>query len=220
MALRALLLCAAVGCAHPATEPSHHGHGYHHGFADAPRWAASFDDPARDSWQKPDEVIRTLALPATAKVADLGAGTGYFTVRLARALPRGKVYGIDVEPGMVSYLGDRARKESLANVTAVLAAPDDPRLPERVDLVLVVDTYHHIDDRPAYFARLRQKLAPGGRVAVVDFRRGQPMGPPDEHKIPPEQLEREMLSAGYAVAARHDFLPNQYFVVFSPLPQH
>ena len=215
MVLRALILCLAVGCATPA--PSHHGQGLHHGFSDASSWAATFDEPDRDSWQKPDEVIRALSLPPNARVADLGAGTGYFTVRLARALPAGKVYGVDVEPDMVRYLEERARKDSLPNVTGVLAAPDDPKLPEPVDLVLVVDTYHHIDDRPAYFARLRRKLLPGGRVAVVDFRRGQPMGPPDQHKIPPEQLKQEMREAGYAVSAEYSFLPNQYFVVFTPL---
>ncbi len=212
----AVVVVALAGCAHAAAAPEASHHGVHHGFSDAPAWAKAFDDPARDAWQKPDEVIRALALAPDAKVADLGAGTGYFTVRLARAVPQGKVYGIDVEPDMVKYLADRARREALPNVVPVLAAEDDPRLPEPVDLVLVVDTYHHIDDRPAYFARLRQKLAPGGRVAVVDFRRGQPMGPPDAHKIPPEQLKQEMAAAGYAVSADYDFLPNQYFLVFTP----
>lgn len=212
----ALVVVALVGCAHQGTAPQQGPYAVHHSFADAPAWAKAFDDPGRDAWQKPDDVIRALALAPDARVADLGAGTGYFTVRLARALPQGRIYGIDVEPDMVKYLDDRARKEGLPNVVPLLAAPDDPRLPESVDLVLVVDTYHHIDDRVAYFARLQQKLAPGGRVAVVDFRRGQPMGPPDAHKIPPEQLKQEMAAAGYAVSADYDFLPNQYFVVFTP----
>jgi SAM-dependent methyltransferase len=207
-----LLLCFAFACSHSAPQAGEH----HHGFSNAQAWAKSFDDPGRDAWQKPDEVIRALALPPDALVADVGSGTGYFTVRLARAAPQGKVYGADIEPDMVKYLSERAHKEGLPNVVSILAAPDDPRLPEPVDLVLVVDTYHHIDDRPAYFARLRQKLRPGGRVAVVDFRRGQPMGPPDEHKIPPAQLKDEMAQAGYGVSADYDFLPNQYFLVFAP----
>lgn len=216
MNLRALVLVALLGCAHPAPQPAHHGQGLHHGFSNAPAWARTFDDPERDAWQKPGQVIQALALPPAAKVADVGAGTGYFAVRLARALPEGKVYGVDIEPDMVKYLDERAQKESLHNLQGVLASPDDPKIPEPVDLVLVVDTYHHLDDRPAYFARLRQKLAPGGRVAMIDFRRGQPMGPPDAHKIPPEQVTREMEEAGYAVSASYDFLPNQYFLVFTP----
>ena len=217
MKLPTAALVVAAACA--ARLPAPETHAVHHRFSDAPAWAKSFDDPARDAWQKPDEVIRALALEPDAKVADLGAGTGYFAVRLARAVPQGKVYGIDVEPDMVKYLDERARKEGFANVVSVLAAPDDPRLPEAVDLVLVVDTYHHIDDRPAYFARLRQKLRRGGRVAVIDFRRGQPMGPPDAHKIPQEQLEAEMRDAGYTKSADRGFLPNQYFVVFTA-PSH
>ncbi len=211
--MRALLFCFLLAC---ASQPAHHGQGLHHGFANADQWAATFDEPDRDSWQKPDEVIRALALTPDARVADIGAGTGYFTVRLARALPRGKVYGVDIEPDMVRHLEERARKEGLPNVVGVLAAPDDARLPEAVDLALVVDTYHHIDDRPAYFARLRSRLLPGGRVAVIDFRRGQPMGPPDAHKVPAEQVKAEMAEAGYAVAAQYGFLPNQDFVVFTP----
>lgn len=205
-------LLLASACA----APKHGGEGMHHRFDDPKAWAERFDDPARDGWQEPDEVIRTLELPANAKVADLGAGTGYFTVRFARALPAGKVYGVDIEPSMVAYLDGRAKKESLPNVAGVLAAPDDPRLPEPVDLVLVVDTFHHLDDRPGYFRRLQASLAAGGRVAIIDFRRGQPMGPPDEHKVPSEQVKEEMGAAGYRLDAEHTFLPNQHFLVFAP----
>jgi SAM-dependent methyltransferase len=192
----------------------HDGSGMHHRFDDPAEWAARFDDPARDAWQKPDEVIRALALPENAKVADVGAGTGYFSVRLGRAVPKGVVYGVDIEPKMAEYLEARAKKDGLANVKGVVAAMDDARLPEPVDLVLVVDTYHHIDARPAYFKKLASKLAPGGKVAIIDFRRGQPMGPPEEHRIPADQVKAEMAEAGYVVAAEHAFLPNQHFVVF------
>ena len=206
-------IALAAGCSHP--QPVFHGgEGMHHRFDKPEDWAARFDDPGRDRWQKPDEVLRALALPADGRVADVGAGTGYFTVRLARALPKGKVYGEDIEPQMVRYLEHRARRESLPNVVGVLGAPDDPRLPEAVDLVLVVDTYHHIDHRPAYFRRLQARLAPAGRVAIIDFRRGQPMGPPDAHKIPAEQVKAEMAAAGYRLVAEPGFLPNQHFLVF------
>ncbi|MHB8876954.1 MAG: class I SAM-dependent methyltransferase [Myxococcaceae bacterium] len=209
----ALALFAACSHSMPA---KHGGEGMHHRFDKPEDWAARFDDPARDGWQKPDEVLRALALPETATVADVGAATGYFSVRLARALPKGKVYGVDLEPEMVRYLDARAREQGLTNLVGVLATPDDPKLPEAVDLVLVVDTYHHIGDRPGYFRRLVGKLAPGGRVAIIDFRRGQPMGPPDEHKVPAEQVKEEMTAAGYRLEAEHPFLPNQHFLVFAP----
>jgi cyclopropane fatty-acyl-phospholipid synthase-like methyltransferase len=186
-----------------------------HRFDDAEKWAARFEDPGRDAWQKPDEVIAALALKPDAVVADIGAATGYFPVRLARALPEGRVYGVDIEPSMVEYLGHRAQREGLGNLQAVLAAADDPKLPEPVDLVLVVNTYHHIEQRPAYFERLRAKLKPAGRLAIIDFRKGQPMGPPEAHRIDAAQVRAELESAGYALAAEHAFLPNQHFLVFT-----
>lgn len=207
-ALLLALLVLLAGCA--AAGP------HEHAFRDAERWARVFDDPAREGWQKPQEVIAALALPPDAVVADLGAGTGYFAVRLARALPQGHVYGVDVEPDMVRYLAERARREGLANLTVVQAAPDDPRLPRPVDLVLVVNTYHHIADRSAYFERLQRSLRPGGRVAIVDFLPDAPVGPPRATRIPAATVKEEMGRAGYGLAAEHGFLPYQYFLVFAP----
>jgi cyclopropane fatty-acyl-phospholipid synthase-like methyltransferase len=188
----------------------------HQRFQDAERWAKVFDDPARDEWQKPEEVIEALALAPDAKVADIGAGTGYFAVRLARAVPKGRVYGADLEPDMVGYLSERAEREQLPNLAAHRAAPDDPKLPEKIDVVLVVNTYHHIGSRERYFARLREALRPGGRVAIIDFRPDSPVGPPPRHRLAAEAVKREMATAGYRIAAEHDFLPYQYFVVFTP----
>ena len=195
--------------------PAHHpGDHYHHHFDDAARWAKTFDDPARDAWQKPDEVVAALGLSDNANIADLGAGTGYFSMRLARRVPLGKVFAVDIEADMVRYLSERAGKEGLANVTAVQGASEDAHLPEPVDLVLVVDTYHHIAERVAYFSRLGASLRPGGKLAIVDFTRESPMGPPPEHRIPPEEVTRELGSAGFVPAGSHGFLPNQYFLIF------
>ena len=113
---------------------------------------------------------------------------------------------------MVMYLNDRARVEGLTNLSSVLAAPDDPHLPRRVDLVFLCNTFHHIDDRIEYFRRLREQLRPGGRIAVVDFRLESEKGPP--HKLAPGIVEEELVAAGYELAERHDFLPEQYFLVF------
>jgi cyclopropane fatty-acyl-phospholipid synthase-like methyltransferase len=191
-------------------------HTHEHRFSGAERWARVFDDPARDRWQKPDEVIAALAFAPDATVADIGAGTGYFAARLARALPKGRVYAVDIEPDMVRYLGERARRERLPNLQPVLGKPDDPQLPEAVDGVLIVDTYHHIGDRIAYFERLRARLKPGGQVAIVDFTLESPVGPPRNARIAAQQVREEMQRAGYALAAQHDFLPHQYFLVFRP----
>jgi SAM-dependent methyltransferase len=210
--LPVLVLLVAFGCA----GRDHAGH-HEHAFKDAERWARAFDDPARDAWQKPDEVIRTLALAPDALVADIGSGTGYFAVRLARAVSQGHVYGADVEPDMVRYLAERARREGLTNVTSVQASPSAPGLPRPVDLVLIVNTYHHIAERPSYFDRLRASLRPAARVAIIDFRPDAPVdAPPRQARIPVAVVKEEMGRAGYGLVAEHAFLPYQYFLIFAP----
>jgi SAM-dependent methyltransferase len=185
----------------------------HHSFGDAEKWAKEFDNPQRDAWQKPDEVLDALHLQRTDKVADIGAGTGYFSVRIAKRVPNGKVFAVDIEPDMVRYLGERAHREHLSGLVPVLAAAG-PNLPEPVDLVLVVDTYHHIDNRISYFAKLRDSLVPNGRVAIVDFKMDAPEGPPPKDRIPPEKTIAELDAAGYSLVSTHTFLPRQYFLVF------
>jgi len=209
-----LLLLACALLALPAFA-QHGEQSMHRSFDDAAKWSKVFDDPARDAWQKPAEVIRALQLRPQDAVADIGSGTGYFAVRLARALPQGSVYGADVEPDMVRYLNERAGRERLANLRSVLAAGDRPNLPAPVDLVLVVDTYHHIARRSLYFTKLKESLRPGGRVAIIDFTLESPVGPPAQHRIPPAQVISEMERAGYRLDERHEFLPNQYFLVFA-----
>lgn len=140
-------------------------HTHQHSFAGAEGWAKVFDDPARDAWQKPYDVIQALGLRPNSIVADIGSGTGYFSARLAHFVPKGRVYGVDVEPEMVKYLRDRAKREGLSNITAVAGEPGEPRLPERVDVILMVDVLHHITDRKRYLRKLRDSLNPGGRVA-------------------------------------------------------
>lgn len=205
-----------------ARPEGHAGRKHPHGndaqrFSDVERWSGVFEDPKRDAWQKPDEVIRALSLRPGMKVADIGAATGYFPVRIARTHPKVTVYGVDVAPAMVDYLKARAAREGLKNLHASEAAPSDPRLPEPVDLLLLVDTYHHLDKRTAYFEDVRRRyLRPGGRIAVVDFRMDATLGPSRDHKLPPDVVIRELEAAGFELAERHEFLPQQYFLVFEP----
>lgn len=176
--------------------------------------AKSFDDPSRDAWQMPDRVIAALALKPGEAVADIGSGTGYFAVRLAKSAAALKVYGADIEPEMVNYLRDRAAKEGLKNVIPVQAAADSPNLPEAVDVALIVDTYHHIRDRENYFRKLAKSLKPGGRIAIIDFKPDSPEGPPKEFRFSPDKFKAEMSKAGYRLAAQYDFLPRQNFLIF------
>lgn len=186
-----------------------------HRFEHAEEWAARFEDPSRDAWQQPDEVIKALGLPPSALVADIGSATGYFSVRFARALPQGTVYGVDVESSMVDYLQKRAATEKLGNLKVVLAAFDDAKIPEPVDCIIIVDTYHHIEERQAYFTKLAASLKPGGRLVIVDFKKGSKKGPPDTEKIDGAQVTSELVSAGYVLSSSWTFLPEQFFLSFT-----
>ena len=208
-----LLACVALLALGPAAAQSPHTH--EHRFSDAEKWARVFDDPERDAWQKPHQVIEALALKPDAVVADLGAGTGYFSVRLARMVPKGRVYAVDVEPDMVKYLKERAAREKLEHMIALAAAPGDARLPAKADLVLLVDVYHHIGERERYFRSLADSLKPGGRLAVIDFRLDSKRGPPRDARVAPQRVKAELKAAGYTLAAEHAFLPDQYFLVFA-----
>jgi cyclopropane fatty-acyl-phospholipid synthase-like methyltransferase len=198
----------------PKAAPPHKPDHMARHFDDAERWAKEFDDPSRDAWQMPARVIEALALKPGQSVADIGAGTGYFSSRLARASAAPTVYAVDIEPSMVSYLKARAAKEGLKNLTAVQAGDTGPNLPVPVDTILVVDTYHHIPDRVAYFTKLKTSIKPGGSLAIVDFRKDAPSGPPPEFRFTPDQITAELAQAGYKLTAQHDFLPRQLFLVY------
>ena len=197
----------------PPGKPDHMEHKF-----DPATSAKAFDDPARDAWQMPARVIEALGLAPAASVADIGAGTGYFSVRLAKAVPSGTVYAVDIEAAMLDHIRKRATSEHLANVMTVQAAPDSPKLPKPVNAILIVDTYHHIPSRVAYFRALKSSLLPGGRIAIVDFKKDSPEGPPPEFRFTPDQIVGEMQQAGFTLDMRHDFLPRQLFLVFKAAP--
>lgn len=186
-----------------------------------PFYRAFLDSTERDAWQKPDEVIRALALAPGSAVADVGAGTGYFTARLAAAVgARGRVYATDVQDAMIQALEERVEREALRNVTVLRGGFDDPSLPARCcDVVLLANVYKELSDRPAYMRRLAGALRDGGRVAILDFRPdAEGPGPPHEARLAEAQVVTELTEAGFGLAGRHDFLPRQYFLVFSRAP--
>jgi ubiquinone/menaquinone biosynthesis C-methylase UbiE len=168
------------------------------------------EDPSRDAWQKPHEVVMALGLKPTDTVADIGAGTGYFARRFA--MHAGKVYAIDIDKSLLAVI----QKTAPANLATILAAPDDPKLPENsVDLIFFCDVLHHIQNRAAYLRKLATALKPGGHIVVIDFhKKTLPVGPPPSMKLSEEEMISEFSQAGYACARRLDILPYQYFLFF------
>ena len=191
----------------------------HHSFEDVTKWTKVFDDPTRDEWQKPQALVQALKLTPGTRVADLGAGTGYFSGYLSKSVGNeGTVFAVDTEPNLVVHLRERAEHENTPNVVPILASPDNPRLPAAsVDVVLIVDTYHHIDARRTYFRGLQRSLTRDGRVAIIDWhKRDLPVGPPPSHKLAREQVLEEMAAAGYVLVDEPSVLPYQYFLIFRP----
>ena len=172
----------------------------------------------RDGWQKPDEVIALLDLGPGDRVADIGAGGGYFTFRLADAVGEtGRVYAVDVDDDMIEYLREQVAQWDRFNVEVIRGEFGDPLLPDgAIDLVFTCDTYHHLTDRTAYFSRLRKDLAPGARVAIVDFDGTSGFAKWFGHATPKQTIVDEMTAAGYRLVADHDLVDRQHFVVFEP----
>lgn len=177
---------------------------------------------SRDVLQKPAEVMAALALRPGERVADIGAGSGYFTLRIAEAVgDDGRVIAIDIRQEMLDHIADRLRGSPLQNVELKLAPADDPQLPAgSVDTILMVDTIHYVQDRTDYARKLRAALTRGGRLVIIDFRYDpharREFAPPLEQQVPQETLDAEMAAAGFAVVQTYDFLPEQYFVVYAP----
>lgn len=182
----------------------------HHPPRSAGEYSKVLEASARDAWQKPHEVIMALTLSKDEVVADIGAGSGYFTRRLARHA--GKVHAVDID----AQLLEKAKGSSGDNVETVLATPDDPKLaPNSVDTIFICNVLHHIESRPAYYAKLKAALKPGGRIVNIDFYKRQlPVGPPVSMKLSEQQVEAEFQAAGFGLDKSHSFLPHQYFLEF------
>jgi ubiquinone/menaquinone biosynthesis C-methylase UbiE len=176
----------------------------------------ALEDPARDAYQKPHDVLTALDVKEGEIIADIGAGSGYFALRIARHVgATGHVYAVDVSPDMTRFLNERIATAKLLNISTILARPDDPLLPQPVNRFLIVDVWHHIADQPAYLALMKQHLKPGGDVIMIDFKKEDaPVGPPIDMRIAREDLLAQMRANGFTLASEHTFLPYQYFLVF------
>jgi arsenite methyltransferase len=175
----------------------------------------AYAPPDRDDWQQPSRVIESLGLQPGDAVADIGAGGGYFTFKLADAVGKeGRVFAVDVDEAMSQALAEDAAELGYANVEVVVAAPDDAGLaPGSVALIFTSNTYHHIEDRQRYFQRAAAALAPGGRIAIVEYRENDGFFSSD-HATGTSTIHSEMQAAGYRLLADHDFLERQAFLLF------
>jgi len=179
------------------------------------QWA--YQGIGRDQWQQPAKVIAALQIREGMRIADLGAGGGYFTFHLAKAAgPSGRVYAVDIDKGTNELIAERAKKDGVNNVTTILAKSNDPLLPESgVDLVFTSNAYHHIDNRVVYFSNLRKYIRSGGRIAIIDFDRRAWLEGLLRHYTPSEFIKREMEQAGYTLQEEPAFLDRQSFLIFT-----
>jgi ubiquinone/menaquinone biosynthesis C-methylase UbiE len=197
-----------------AKRDTHEMHALHR---DSKAYIAMLEDPKRDAYQKPHEVITALDLKPGEVIADIGAGSGYFSFRFAHHVGPGRVYAVDISPDMILHMNRRIRDMGITNLTTVLAPPDDPLLADAsLDRVFICDTWHHIERQGEYLAKLKKMLKPGGQLVMIDFQKRElPVGPPLEMKIAREDLVRQLAKAGFHLLKEHTFLPYQYFLVFS-----
>jgi ubiquinone/menaquinone biosynthesis C-methylase UbiE len=185
-------------------------------FEDAEKYIAFLERPERAQWQRPDAVVAALGLAGNETIADVGAGSGYFSFRLAAALPQGTVVATDVEPEMVRHIHHRVMSEGVRNLRVELGKPDDPGVPHTADWVLLCDVLHHIADRAAWLGKLANEMKPGARLALIEFKEGPlPEGPPAATKIPKAELVSLVTRAGLRLEREQpDLLPYQSFLVF------
>jgi ubiquinone/menaquinone biosynthesis C-methylase UbiE len=207
----------------PAAKPAARHHDRHHGEGrdahgnpkDVEAYLARLDDPARARWQRPDRVVAALKLTKRGRAAEVGSGTGLFTIRMAKALGEdGRVYAIDVDARMLTIMAERAAKAKAWGIVGLLSPEGDGLPPEEVDVILMANVLHHVQERPRYLRALASRLAPGGRIAIVDFHdRETPVGPPVDHRLSREGALADLKAAGLKRIREETFLPYQYFLI-------
>lgn len=193
----------------------HDGHHHRHPFADPAKMEKKWNDPERDKWQYPNEIVEALELKPGATVADIGAGTGYMVARLSKVVGQdGKVVAIDSSPQMIKYLAERSDELGPAKIVPRKVGADDPELlAATVDAVLTLDTWHHIDGREAYAKKVYEGLKPGGRFVVVDYDVDAETGPPKAMRLAPAQVAKHLEAAGFRIEIVKESMPRHYMVV-------
>jgi ubiquinone/menaquinone biosynthesis C-methylase UbiE len=177
------------------------------------------DAPDRDLWQRPDLIMDAMGIADGSVVADIGAGSGWFTIRLARRVgPQGLVYAEDVQQEMINAISRRVSREGFNNVQAKLGTINDPKLPtQSLDAALLVDSFHEVDekDRVTMLANLAKALKPSGRLGIIDFRLdGTGPGPAPEERVSPDVVVNAANAAGLKLIRQEPFLEYQYFLIF------
>jgi SAM-dependent methyltransferase len=204
----------------PAIECPLAKHGIHpsdlHPFKDTEKYIAFLERPDRAQWQRPDAIVAALGLSGNETVVDVGAGSGYFSFRLARALPRGAVIATDIQPEMVRHMHHKAMSEGVQNLRVVLGDGEDPGIPSNADLVFVCDVLHHVPNQPAWLGKLAREMKSGARLALVEFKKGKlPQGPPEHLKLSRVKLIELTKKAGLVLdEEKPKLLPYQTFLVF------
>jgi arsenite methyltransferase len=194
-------------------------HQMHRLHRDPKAYIGALEDPKRDAYQKPHEILTALNLKPGEFIADIGSGSGYFTFRLAHQVgDKGKVFAVDVSPDMILHINRRIRELKVTNVVSILADPDDPLLSDAsINRFFFSDSWHHIENQTKYLSLMKRMLKPGGEIVMLDFhKKDLPVGPPMQMKIAREDLIKQMESNGFRLAKEHTFLPYQYFLVFIP----
>ncbi len=212
-ALASLLAVLLAIAAAPAAAQSRSAHGK----LFPPLDLGLLESPDRDLWQLPNQIMDALGVAEGSVVADIGAGAGWFTIRLARRVgPNGVVYAEDVQRPMLEATGRRVAKEGLRNVQTVEGTGDDPKLPRLVDAALIVDTYHEFENPVALLRSIAASLKPQGRVGIVDFKKdGLGPGPALEDRVDPDAILRDAEAAGLTLLRRETFLPYQFLLIFT-----
>ena len=177
------------------------------------------EDTGRDAWQKPEEILNALNIKKGQTIADIGAGSGYLTVKLSERIDAtGTIYAVDIQQEMLDYINKRLAEKGIKNVSLVLGTMDDPKLPPKsLDLAILLSTYHEIAQPIDFMKKIKLALKPKGRLAILEFSDESPIGPPIQVRLPEDLVIDELKQAGFTLSQRHTFiLPYQYFLVFSP----
>lgn len=186
---------------------------------DPKQYQQTLENPDRVAALQVDRVIAALGVTPGMKIADLGAGSGVFTLPLAKAAgATGKVYAIDVDAGLLAIVAEKAKAAGVTTVETIVAGAADPKLPEPVDLLFICDTMHHLPNQASYVKQFGALLRPGGRVVVIDFAEGKWPGGHEAFTIIPKQVDEWMHAAGFTRSATHTFLATNFFHVYQRLP--